>query len=383
MRFSVLIFALASLNFYAVSRILFRWPWALAHPGIAWTGALVFFLLQVACPFVGRRFFSARKKSGVFTLILNWASYGAFGLMSLLVMYGFATDLVNLGWKFASLPSETARIDWLTFVILAAVTGASIIIGVGQAHMGPAIVRVDVPLKNLPEAFEGFTIAQVSDLHVGPTIRRRYTQKVVNIVNGLKPDLIALTGDFIDGTVHELAPHVAPLADLRAPKGIFFVTGNHEYYWNGPSWIEEFKRLGARVLMNEHEVIHRHGGAIVIAGVTDYSTRGTGWREASSPQKALEGAPQGLPKILLAHQPASYHEAQKAGADLQLSGHSHAGQYFPFSLVIRFFQRFYKGLNRHENLWVYVNKGTGYWGPPLRLGVPAEITLITLRREKA
>lgn len=143
--------------------------------------------------------------------------------------------------------------------------------------------------------------------------------------------------------------------------------------------MKEFSRLGARVLSNEHEVLKRKGDAIVVGGVTDYSTTGTGWDDASSPRKAFAGAPAGLPRILLAHQPATYRAAHAAGTDLQLSGHSHAGQYFPFSLMIRFFQKFYKGLNRYENMWVYVNKGTGYWGPPLRFGVPAEITLITLR----
>jgi predicted MPP superfamily phosphohydrolase len=147
--------------------------------------------------------------------------------------------------------------------------------------------------------------------------------------------------------------------------------------------MQEFRRLGARVLVNEHELIVRGGEAIVLAGVSDYSSRGLPAPLGSDPERALAGAPAGLTRILLAHQPASYLAAQAAGFDLQLSGHTHAGQYFPFNLLIRFFQRYYKGLNRYAGMWIYVNRGTGFWGPPLRAGVPAEITLITLRREGA
>lgn len=225
MRRFALLFALLSLNFYAVSRILLYWDWAEAHPVAAWSGAFLFFLLQLMCPFISRRFFPALPKSPV----LGWASYGAFGLMSLLVVYGLATDIVSVLLKSFAGPDG---VDTAIVLILAVLTAITVVIGVGQAHFGPAVVRVSVPLKNLPKGFDGFTIAQVSDLHVGPTIRRRYTQKVVDIVNGLKPDMIALTGDFIDGTVAELSPHVAPLSHLKAPDGIFFVTGNHEYYWN-------------------------------------------------------------------------------------------------------------------------------------------------------
>jgi predicted MPP superfamily phosphohydrolase len=198
------------------------------------------------------------------------------------------------------------------------------------------------------------------------------------MANELQPDLIALTGDFIDGTVEELRDDAAPLAQLSAPQGVWFVTGNHEYYWDAAAWVQEFRRLGIRVLVNQHEVIRKGSDAVILAGITDYSTRHSNRTDASDAKKALEGAPKGLVKILLAHQSASYAAAHAAGFDLQLSGHTHAGQYFPYTLLIGFFQKYYKGLNRHDNMWVYVNTGTGYWGPPLRAGVPAEISLIRL-----
>jgi predicted MPP superfamily phosphohydrolase len=190
-----------------------------------------------------------------------------------------------------------------------------------------------------------------------------------------------LTGDFADGPVEDFGQELSPIADLKAPHGKYFVTGNHEYYWDLTGWLARFKEMGMRLLSNEHVIIECGGGAIILAGVTDYSTVGMGTDHACNPKRALVGAPSNLTKILLAHQPATYRMAHEADFDLQLSGHTHGGQYFPFSFLIRYFQRYYRGLNRHENMWVYVNSGTGYWGPPLRLGAPSEITLITLRPE--
>ena len=193
------------------------------------------------------------------------------------------------------------------------------------------------------------------------------------------PDMIALTGDFADSNPDDVEQAITPLADLTAAHGVYFVTGNHEYFWDAAAWMAAFRRLGAKVLTNEHTVIGRGTDAVVVAGVTDISTRRMGPPHGSNPAAALAGAPP-TTKILLAHQPASCVDAEKAGADLQLSGHTHSGQYFPFNLMIGWFQRYYKGLNRHGALWVYVNQGTGYWGPPLRAGVPAEVTLLILRR---
>lgn len=198
-------------------------------------------------------------------------------------------------------------------------------------------------------------------------------------MNGAAPDLIALTGDFADSDPGEAEQAIAPLADLQAPHGAYFVTGNHEYFWDAAAWMAAFRRMGAKVLTNEHTVIRRGADAVVVAGVTDISTRRMGPPHGSNPAAALAGAPD-TTRILLAHQPASCVEAEKAGADLQLSGHTHAGQYFPFSQMIGWFQRYTKGLNRHGAMWVYVNQGTGYWGPPLRAGVPAKVTLLILKR---
>lgn len=382
-RIMIAIGLLALLNLYAASRIITRWAWAGEH--LLFTSFLFFsfFALQLLAPFGDRLIFPRLKKAynaETLVFVLDWASYLAFGILSFLVVYALATDIISLIWKWIAAPASPVDFDRRALITLGILTIGTTIIGIRQAIIGPRVRKVEVPLNNLPAGFDGFKIVQISDLHVGPTIGYEYTHNVVNIANELKPDLIALTGDFVDGTVEDLIGDLAPIGQLRATHGSFFVTGNHEYYWDASAWMAAFRKLGTDVLANEHRLIKHNGDEIVLAGVTDYSMRGRGDTvHASDPVKALEGAPSDLVKILLAHQPASYQAAHDAGFDLQLSGHTHAGQYFPFNFFIRFFQRFYKGLNRYEKMWVYVNSGTGYWGPPLRTGVPSEITLITLR----
>jgi predicted MPP superfamily phosphohydrolase len=374
---------LALFNWYTFQHIADRWDWAQQHLIVFWIASLAFFLLEMywiasAMWFTGHRHSSSAAVKKIF-VGFYYASFLALGIFSCQFLYTFAGDIFINVLKFAA-PALAADFERYNLPVLCAMTFITILAGMFQVNRGPFVEMVDVPLKNLPPAFEGFKIVQISDLHLSPTIKRPYAERVVHMVNVLKPDLIALTGDFVDGTVEELRNDAAPLAELSAPHGVWFVTGNHEYYWNPYAWMEEFKKLGARVLVNEHEVIRKGEGAIVLAGVSDYSTRHSSRPDAFSPKKSLEGSPPGLVKILLAHQSVSYQEAHAAGFDLQLSGHTHAGQYFPYTLLIRFFQRYYKGLNNHEGMWVYVNTGTGYWGPPLRAGVPAEISLLTLTR---
>jgi predicted MPP superfamily phosphohydrolase len=207
-------------------------------------------------------------------------------------------------------------------------------LGFFNARRTAAVVRVDVPITGLPPTLHGFSIAQISDIHVGPTIKRGYLQAIVNKVNQLQVDMVAVTGDLVDGTVADLAPHVAPLAGLSSVHGTYFVTGNHEYYSGAHAWIEELNRLGVRVLMNEHVVLS-HG--LVLAGVADWSAAHFDRAHRSDPHAALAGAPADAPvKLLLAHQPRSAVEAEKAGFDLQLSGHTHGGQFWPLGLVRAF-----------------------------------------------
>jgi predicted MPP superfamily phosphohydrolase len=287
-------------------------------------------------------------------------------------------------------------IDWPRWHSLSAVavplvaTGISLI-GFLNARRTANVVRVDVPIRDLPSALDGFTIAQLSDIHVGPTIRRGYIQRIVDAVNGLSADMVAITGDLVDGTVSELRDHVAPLQGLRAKHGTFVVTGNHEYYAGVHAWVDELRRLGLRVLLNEHVVLQTRNvkgaqtdeevleSALLVAGVTDYTAAHFDAGHASDPQRALHDAPPLVhTRVLLAHQPRSAPAAAEAGYHLQLSGHTHGGQFFPWNLFVPLQQPFTAGLHKLQEMWVYTSRGTGYWGPPKRFGAPSEITLLRL-----
>jgi uncharacterized protein len=314
---------------------------------------------------------------------LAWLGLTALGFFSSLLLLTFVRDIVLLAVHVA---------DWLrgapigspTFVarsalVVPALALLSSAIGFYNARRRAPVVSVDVPIDNLPAALQGFTIVQISDIHVGPTIKRHYVERIVTAVNGLKPDLIAVTGDVVDGAVPHLADHTRPLSKLSARHGAFVVTGNHEYYSGAEKWIAEFRRLGLTVLLNQHVVLDHDGARAVIAGVTDYGAGSFDPEHRSDPAKAISGAPaDATVRVLLAHQPRSAPAAADAGFDLQLSGHTHGGQFLPWNFFVRLQQPFVAGLVRFNGLWVYTSRGTGYWGPPKRLGAPSEITRVRL-----
>ena len=253
------------------------------------------------------------------------------------------------------------------------------LIGFINARRLAKVRRVDIPIRGLPEALHGFSIAQISDLHIGPTIKGDYLERVVDAVNALEADMIAVTGDLVDGSVSDLAGHTQALSRLTARHGAFFVTGNHEYYSGVYAWLREVRRLGLCVLINEHVVLSHEGESVVVAGVTDFGGGYFDVSHHSDPAAALTGAPSDAGvRLLLAHQPRSAFAAAPAGFDLQISGHTHGGQIFPWSYLVRLQQPFIAGLHRVESLWVYISRGTGYWGPPKRLGAPSEITYLRL-----
>ena len=306
------------------------------------------------------------------------------GFLSSLLVLTLLRDVILLASR---LPLSTEHFRWLetaSAMLVVGLAAFATVVGYANARRRARIKDVVIPLRDLPAGLEGFTIAQISDIHVGTTIKRGYVEAIVDAVNALDADLIAVTGDLVDGTVRDLAPHTAPLARLKARHGSFFVTGNHEYYSGAPAWTAELKRLGLRVLQNEHVVLRHRGVPLVIAGVTDFSSQHFDAAQRSDPAAALAGAPSNAgAKILLAHQPRSAAAAAGAGFDLQLSGHTHGGQFWPWNLFVRFQQPFTAGLHRLNNLWVYISRGTGYWGPPNRFGVPSEITLLRLVRARA
>lgn len=315
---------------------------------------------------------------------ITWAGVMAMGYFSSVLVLTALRDIFLLlaravQWGTAN-PDPLALVHLLqpTAIAVPALAAAVSLIGFVNARRTPRILDVDVPIKGLPSPLIDFTIVQLSDIHVGSTIKRNYVQAIVDRVNELEADLIAITGDVVDGSVENLAPHTEPLGALVSRHGTFFVTGNHEYYSGAEAWVAEFDRLGLRVLLNSHIALEHGGARLIVAGVTDYSAHAfnTAWR--SDPQAALAGAPDGAPKILLAHQPRSAHAASAAGFDLQLSGHTHGGQFWPWNHFVPLQQPYTAGLHRHATLWVYTSRGTGYWGPPKRFGAPSEITRIRL-----
>ena len=251
--------------------------------------------------------------------------------------------------------------------------------GVYQARKVPDVVEVDVPFEDLDEGLEGLRIAQISDLHVGQTIRRPTVEAIAERVDKLDADLIALTGDLIEGKSDLVWSDLQPLLEVETTYGTYFATGNHEYYWDVENWCEKLADAGVEVLLNDSRVIERNGGRLLVAGCTDYRAGRHIEEHETDPAGTLQQAAEHELSLLLAHQPPSIHEAAQAGYDLQLSGHTHGGQFWPWNYVVGLVHPFTAGLGRQDDTWIYVSRGTGYWGPPMRIAAPSEITVLTLR----
>ncbi len=251
-----------------------------------------------------------------------------------------------------------------------------------SAQREPKIVRVDVPLKRLPRALDGFKIVQISDLHVSATITRPYVEKVVELANRLQPDLVALTGDLMDGSVEGLANDFAPLGDLKSTHGSFAVTGNHEYYSGADGWIAHMTSLGIKTLRNEHVSIGDGDASFDLAGIDDRTAHRFGKGHGADIEAATNDRDSTRELVLLAHQPSQIHDVMGHDVGLQLSGHTHGGQIWPWGYLVRLVHPYLAGLHLHlGKTWIYVSRGTGYWGPPMRLAARHELTLLTLRSE--
>ncbi len=285
---------------------------------------------------------------------------------------------IRLSW---GAPFKEGRREFLYNTLLGTSIGVSTL-GLRTALAGPIIYEVDVPINSLAHEFEGFTIAQISDLHVGSTIQRDYVERTVGLIEKIAPDLIVFTGDFADGYVGDLQHHTEPLGQLQAKAGKFYVTGNHEYYWNAQSWIEHASELGFLPLLNTSKIIPWKNSQFLITGTSDSASD----NQDNSSGSIMEAAATKVSdkqigfRLYLNHRPVNYNEAEQYGFHLQLSGHTHAGQFFPWRLLIPLAYRYYRGLYRHKGLWIYVSRGTGYWGPPHRFTIPAEVTLLRMRR---
>jgi uncharacterized protein len=355
--------------------------------GARWalTAVLVALLVLLVCTLLLPRLFGWREPAW-----LAWPGYVWFGLIVYLFLTLLVVEPVRIAlrrWINRRSPdlaeADEQVINRRVFIARTSAVAAGVasvsLVGVGMASaLGPPdVLRVPVRLRRLDPAFDGFRIAVVSDIHLGPLAGRAHTEWIVAMINEAEPDLVAIVGDLVDGTVEELGPAAEPLRDLESREGSFFVTGNHEYFVDDTaSWLRELERLGVAPLQNENTAIRRGTAAFDLAGVNDVA----GEQRSQPPDfdRALSGVDGSRPTILLAHQPVQVTEASARGVDLQLSGHTHGGQMWPFHYIVRAVQPSLAGLSTVDQTQLYITRGAGFWGPPVRIGAPPDITVVSL-----
>jgi uncharacterized protein len=320
----------------------------------------------------------------LFLLLFGW-----MGMTLFLVGNLALSDVIRLVLRAAAKvsrseqPTDPTKRLTMARVFASVVTLASMamgVYGVKSARGKIPVKWITVPLKRLPAAMNGTVIVQITDVHIGPTLGHDFMAQIVHQINELKPDVVAITGDLVDGTTDELRKHVAPLAELVSKYGTYFVTGNHEYYSGVNAWLEELPKLKIRVLRNEHVSIGEDENSFDLAGVDDYSSHRYHADHGDDVQKAVDGRDTSRELVLLAHQPRTLKKAIAAGVGLQISGHTHGGQLYPWNFLIKLQQPVLAGLHLIKDTYIYVSRGTGYWGPPMRVGAPPEITRIELVR---
>jgi hypothetical protein len=315
---------------------------------------------------------------------LSWVGFVWMGFLWLLLVSVGTADLLLVLSRATGLPAAWADATAVTIARWrAGVSFAAAIVlaaaSIRSALALPALRRVEIALSRWPAALDGFRILQVSDVHIGAILGRRFAASIVERVNAREPDLVAMTGDLVDGSVERLAAEVEPFRRLSARHGVFFITGNHDYYSGADPWVEFLTGLGIRALRNQRVVIGANGASFELAGVDDLQGRFFGENQGEDLASALDGRDPTRALVLLAHQPMAFRRAAAHGIDLQLSGHTHGGQIWPFRYLVRLFTPYVAGHYRHDDSQLYVSRGTGFWGPPMRFLAPAEITEIVLR----
>lgn len=369
---------LGSVHYYVWTRLVRgpRWP-------SPWPTVLTaFFAIAFVSIFVG---FLSQKQSRTIAGPIAWVSFSWLGLLFFLFLSTLVSDSARAVLAFIYRADEYRSTDPQRRIfiarafagLIAGVSGVSGALAFRQGIARPQLKTVSIRLANVPSGKGGkpYRVVQITDVHVGPTIGRAFVEDMVERVNALAPDLIAITGDLVDGTVAELREHVAPLGKLRAREGVFFVTGNHEYYSGADAWIAHLESMGIIVLRNERRELP---SGVIVAGVDDASARRSHASHGANFETALAGIGRERFVLFLAHQPKAILEATKFAVSLQLSGHTHGGQIFPFNFFVKLQQPYTVGLFDHEKTKLYVSPGTGYWGPPMRLGTRSEITLLEL-----
>jgi len=384
--FTIIYTALVLLLYAYLSKRLFSYGWPTGSSGRL--GLAIPFLFAYLMPFF--LLLRTTRPHHVTPDLVFWLTFLSMSFLGVLLTLVVLRDL---GWLMVKLGAFLAP-SWLatfpaalesswatkTLLLLALVLTP---LGFLESHRTPRVKTLEVPLAGLAPAMDGYRVVLLSALHVGPTIKRPFVTRVVERVNSLNPDLVAFPGDVCDGNPRNLDVHLQPLRDIKSRDGLYYTTGNHEYYWGAADWVDKMRSLGWTPLLNEHRVVRRDGSGLVIAGLTDLAALRMDREHSPDERKALEGSPQGMPVLWLSHQPNMVNDVARLGPSLMLSGHTHGGQCFPWNLLLGFFQPYERGLYHVGDTTLYVSTGTGYWGPPNRLGVPSEITLIVLRSKEA
>jgi hypothetical protein len=326
---------------------------------------------------------SSRKLPRSWSRLIVWPSSVwmgiAFWLVSLLGLTDMLLGLARFVRVASLTPEEESSVSAIRATMVASSVAIAGVVALRSGMRPPRHQRVEIELERWPRALDRFRIVQITDIHIGKILGRRFAEHVVGRVNDLAPDLIAVTGDLADGDVRALADEVAPFGRLRAKRGVFFVTGNHDHYSGVVAWVAKAGELGMRTLRNERVEIGEGEAIFDLVGVDDHrgSMVGKGGREDLP--KALAGRDVRRPAILLAHDPSTFRQASLLDIDLQISGHTHGGQIWPFGYIVRLAIPFVAGRYSRNESQLYVSRGTGFWGPPMRLFAPAEITELVIR----
>lgn len=338
--------------------------------------------LVLALPFLSQGwmifvFFRAQENDElVFEGFLRNFSYASMGVLSFLFTFSFLKDFVNF-FGFLFLHHALIPTHPLTSAGIVGMTMVALLFGFVNARFRLKVVEVRVPVKDLPEVWQGLRMVHLSDLHFGSGPTLKQFKKVFQTVETLKPDLVAVTGDLIDNSIENIQPELKLLSTVRAPYGVYFCMGNHDHYWNSKKTLAAVKECGLRVLVNESLILEskkKEGVFLQLAGVEDPASRYFGGEGPKPPP--LD--PRAGLHIMLAHQPSTAKLIFPLGYDLQLSGHTHGGQFFPWNFVVKLIYPISGGLGKIGNMWLYVSHGTGFWGPPIRLGTQCEISVLTL-----
>lgn len=356
--------------------------WVLLYAGQHWpfpvtlTGTVLIVLGLIAMPLAMVRGHGRRQQDGA-AIVGDSLLGGIWILFTWSVLLGV---LLRLALTLAGVGGGQDRARIVTWAVLGT-TAVLLVWGYAEARRVPRVRRLDVRLPRLGAGLDGIRVALITDTHYGPLDRARWSARVCETVNSLEADLVCHTGDIADGTAERRLAQAAPLGTVRAALGRVYVTGNHEYHSEAQGWVDLMDELGWEPLRNRHLLLERGGDTLVVAGVDDVTAESSGLTgHRAHLAGALDGADPDLPVLLLAHQPKFVDRAAAHGVDLQLSGHTHGGQIWPFHYLVRLDQPSRAGLSRHgARTLLYTSRGTGFWGPPFRVFAPSEITLLVLR----